>query len=524
MPGSERAARTRRATAIAASAYLAFVALQIVLLLRRNGGELTYALDDAYIHLAVARNLALHGVIGVEPGVWASASSSPLWTLILAPFAFLPPRAFELVPLALNLVAGVLTSWCLAQEVVDIEDRRARDVAALCVPFVSTLAGLALMGMEATLFALLALVFVRETTGARRMPMLVALACALSLTRPEGFVLVCVAAAATFARDRRGAALTVVAATAALCAFGAVNMRHGDAFLPNSVTARTWWDPGRPGESGLAHLLRLAAHHVGEWLPLTDDGAVAWLALLAIIGAILCALRDDLDADMRTRVVIVIGAVTAHAFLASTTAPLGRYQSYLLVLLVALLPHVRPRPLPRAWTMGLVLLSALALYRPLRRQLLSARAAHEIWLQQRTIARFLSEAEPTAGIVANDIGNLAFHRPGPLIDICGLGSSEIERARRTGKLTMSSVQALVERKHAGIVVVYEDWLGGEQPCATPLPPWHRIATWTIPGPRFVVGSRTVTFGAFPGHELAVEQALRRYEVQLPKEVDVQYLR
>lgn len=52
--------------------------------LKTTGGHFTYALDDPYIHLAIAKNLAFHGVWGVTPFAPASASSSPLWTSLLA--------------------------------------------------------------------------------------------------------------------------------------------------------------------------------------------------------------------------------------------------------------------------------------------------------------------------------------------------------------------------------------------------------------------------------------------------------
>ena len=47
-------------------------------------GTFVYTLDDAYIHLTIGRTLAEHGVWGVSPREYSSASSSPLWTILLA--------------------------------------------------------------------------------------------------------------------------------------------------------------------------------------------------------------------------------------------------------------------------------------------------------------------------------------------------------------------------------------------------------------------------------------------------------
>ena len=57
--------------------------------LRLNDGVFTYAQDDPYIHLSIARTLAMHGVWGLSPDEFAGASSSPLWTGLLAAICLL---------------------------------------------------------------------------------------------------------------------------------------------------------------------------------------------------------------------------------------------------------------------------------------------------------------------------------------------------------------------------------------------------------------------------------------------------
>ncbi|HVD77156.1 MAG TPA: hypothetical protein VNH43_06075, partial [Vicinamibacteria bacterium] len=89
-PGSSR---RRGPVTIALSILLVAVGALVAWSWRHCAGHLVYALDDAYIHMAMARNLAEHGVFGVTRYGFTSSSSSPLWTLLLAGlFKLLGPR------------------------------------------------------------------------------------------------------------------------------------------------------------------------------------------------------------------------------------------------------------------------------------------------------------------------------------------------------------------------------------------------------------------------------------------------
>ena len=50
----------------------------------RSGGHWSYPLDDTYIHMALARNLAFYHNWGINHQDFGAASSSPLYTLLLA--------------------------------------------------------------------------------------------------------------------------------------------------------------------------------------------------------------------------------------------------------------------------------------------------------------------------------------------------------------------------------------------------------------------------------------------------------
>src|SRR5918993_13184 len=97
---------------VAVSVYLVAVVAFGLWMSDRSGGHFTYALDDPYIHLAMADNLAFHGTWGVDPGVYESASSSPAWTVLTAAGMIVLPIPDLWVPLVLNVAAGAWIICC----------------------------------------------------------------------------------------------------------------------------------------------------------------------------------------------------------------------------------------------------------------------------------------------------------------------------------------------------------------------------------------------------------------------------
>jgi len=116
-----------------------------------------FSLDDAYIHLSYARSSALGQGFSYNPGDWETGASSPLWALMLVPFATLqdPARAVQLLGVVLHGATALVCSLGAARLVAPA---RAQAAAAIAGVVVATHPGLlqgALSGMEVSLTALL---------------------------------------------------------------------------------------------------------------------------------------------------------------------------------------------------------------------------------------------------------------------------------------------------------------------------------------------------------------------------------
>ena len=83
--------------------FLFGIATELIAILNINSGHFVYSLDDAYIHLALAENIA-RGHYGVNRNEFSAPSSSILWPFILAPIAGLPIGHWA--PLIINIISA----------------------------------------------------------------------------------------------------------------------------------------------------------------------------------------------------------------------------------------------------------------------------------------------------------------------------------------------------------------------------------------------------------------------------------
>ena len=227
------------------------VALLCWTAMRWSDGHFAFALDDAYIHMAVARNVVVHGVWGVTPAEFTSATSSLAWPSILAAgFAVLGAR--EWLPLVLDLVCAAFLLRS-AQRVLESGTVRPPRLVVLggllAVTFLSGLPAVILTGLEHVLHAWLNLVFCyavgRALSGdnaprGRHAVTLVGLAVLLPLVRFEALAVVGLAAVLHVLRRRWRLAFALAAAgLAPVGAYGALSLALGWWVLPNSVLLKS---------------------------------------------------------------------------------------------------------------------------------------------------------------------------------------------------------------------------------------------------------------------------------------------
>lgn len=483
--------------------------------LRSSGGRVVYALDDAYIHMAMARNLAEHGVFGVTRHGFTSSSSSPLWTLLLAGvFALAGTR--DWLPLVLNVAAGTLL-LLVAGRLLSAYGvaSRPRLLALAAVVFLTPMAPLVMVGQEHLLHAALTLAFVGLLLAGGPPAALVPVAALLPAARYEGLFLVFLGCLMLAARRRFGLALAVGAASlVAPVAYGIVSVAHGWYPLPNPVVLK-----GALGEP-LSGWRRLAlVPLLGGWGELVRTPHL--LALVASAAVVLGFRWRSTSPRESTLLLLFVGTTLLHLQYAKT-GWFYRYEAYLvafgIVALAAALHGIAERG-ARGARLSVVLSAATALVcavRGVRAHVETPGAVGNIYEQQIQMGRFLARFYAGAAVAANDIGAVCYLADVRVLDLWGLASREIAEAKLSGGYTTAFIADTARAQGVQVAVIYERWLEA----AGGVPPgWTRAGRWRV-ARNVVLGDRTVAFYAVePAEAGPLADHLRAFAPELPAGVE-----
>jgi hypothetical protein len=119
--------------------------------MKHTGGVFMYPLDDTFIHMSVAKMVAFHDTWGISANEFESASSSILYTIILASI-FKIFSANVVIPFIINAIAGValliaLQRWLRKENL----PARAQLIILILIIFLTPIPVLIVTGMEHTL-------------------------------------------------------------------------------------------------------------------------------------------------------------------------------------------------------------------------------------------------------------------------------------------------------------------------------------------------------------------------------------
>ncbi len=483
-------------------------------------------MDDTYIHMAIAKNVALHGVWGVTRYAFTSSTSSPLYTLLLA-LAYLVTGIHEVTPLLLNLAAAaglLLFIYFLLER----EGCSAAEIffTMTAVVLLTPLGAVAAGGMEHVLHALLTLVFVhfaslalsKGRTGEKAAVWLIVMSPVLVMARYEGVFLI-FTVAVLFSIQRRwmtGIGM-LAAAGAVLGAYGAWSMQHGWLPLPNSVLLKANVPHGSTQIPALVLLWNWAV--AGVHAP-----HLAFLGLLAIVLLYLCFRRTKTLWDYATLALVQFAVICLLHLEFARTGWFYRYEAYLVaagIVICAMGVH-HLQPLAKSWVLRVGYVFALAAagllgFKSFRSIVYGPRAYHNVYEQQYQVARFVAEYYTAQTIVLNDIGAVCFFTDARVLDVYGLGSMEPARAKLRNDYNTAWLWRWASENNAALAIMYAGGWAGE---SFSIPSqWRRVAAWKLSDNFVLAGDTVGVYSLQPALLPGLESNIGSFRTQLPPEIE-----
>lgn len=525
--GQPLSPRSRYGPALIAS--ILYAVLTVIVLIgawRASDHHFIYALDDTYIGMAMARNLALHGVWGVTQFAFSSSDSSLLFPLLMA-------AGFRVS--GVNLYVPLVFSWCFglfsvfaAQRILErFLGPKSQTAALLLFVLFTPLFVVGVIGMEHSLHVLLTLLFLAwflpspdETKHTERLWPIAVFTALMVATRYEGLFFVAPALVALALQRHWKAAISIaLGAAIPVVSYAAFSLAHGAWWLPNSVALKgTGGD--HPG------LLQAGSNVAARIVQNFQEGPQLFLLLacVAVSAAVLMRPKRRLAIPL----LLVLAAGCLHLILAQV-GMYYRYDAYLfgagIVALACALPALRaaaPKPLFLAAYLLFLVTGAGFLLMSVAQIHMLPLISRNIWLRQWQMGLFVEQYYPTATVAANDIGAVNFLSDIHCYDLVGLANQEIFFARRSGHYTTQFLEHDAAAQHVQIAIAYDRWFGDPPGVAVGGPPlpssWIRVAHWEIPDPS-IIGDRVVSFYAVePAEAPRLRSALMEFSRELPENV------
>ena len=500
-------------------------------------GDLGFPLDDSWIHLQFARNLATGQGLSYNPGEIVTGSTAPLWSALVSLVYLLPGNVFiwtQILGSALFLLSIDVT-WRLGRA-LGLTDQAASFATVLTLS-TSWLVWSALSGMEIPLFLCLSLwgilLHLRERGRPDGLPLSLGVLALSCLARPEGVLLLLLAVAdrclrwkevetpdstaedgmLALGRPRLAPfAAGLVLILSALIAPLLFYRLAGGSFLPTTFAAKA--GPVRHALPSLPYLYNI----------LSIFFRPQPFALLLLGAGVIQQIRRL--GTVRDRGLLlslwVIGLPLAYSMISHERTTLagnfGRYYFPLfpvIILLAVLGIEPAARRLGSSITAGghrvwlgavlAVLILAPSVYNLIEGAGLYAVNVVNVQSSDVRTARWLApRLNPAALIAVNDIGAFKYLLPNRVVDLAGIANPEILREvaaeTQRGKPWGSAMLEAIASRRPDYIAIFPAWL----PAVDKSPEFQRVYDLTIENNRTMGANELVVYRTpwtrFPLHE------------------------
>lgn len=500
---------------------LIVVGFELALILMTTHGSFTYTLDDPYIHLALAENLARFGHYGLNIEEYSSPSSSILWPLLLAPTLVVGLGAYG--PLILNVMFAIATVLVIHQIIGDAASSPIRQTAnvswvwALLLFFAVNGFGIVFTGMEHSLHVLVTvsiMYFINRMQWAAdkgiALPAeghgdaLLAVCIVLSpLIRFEGLAvsLFAVAMLIRFGKPHL-AAISVVLVVVSLALYAYAMSALGLPLLPSSVLVKSRAAADAMAQTDIAGRLFAAASRAAADAFANLKLPEAQFLLATTVVVVLQSVRAYIKRERVSSIYVlgVVAVVSLH-FAFGQFGWYARYQSYVCSFVICAALYVFSRLLSRhlhpetpvarerlaiyGAALGTCIALALGPQQNLTPFVTTPIAAQNIYEQQRQMHEFAVH-HWNAPVAVNDVGYVGFENDEYVLDLWGLASEEARQLILTND--PERLRKLTDKHDVHLAMIYDELFPDVVPAD-----WWKVAELNLSSKRITPAYERVSF-------------------------------
>lgn len=502
---------------IASVVLLAGVSIELSMILSINNGYFTYTLDDAYIHLAVAENIA-RGEYGINANEFSSPSSSILWPFLLAPFARYSGAVW--IVFLLNVCVAIVVLY-VVWKILDHYFHQCKSKLSLITVLLLLLIpatgiiGLIFTGMEHLLqvcfIVLMLYSIVKELHGEYNFQLMLVSIVVSSLIRYENLSFCLFGIAFLYARGKTNDAIIAFSVMALLHILFALFLYwNQSSLLPTSVMVK---------RNFLRHEI-FPLSHLLETLN-TDFGLLyGSLTVVFIVCSLLLRTSDKRLLSMGTAFVLLLhllyGNTQNYGSLATAWGYFFRYEMYIwtLVLLTLLIiskdfimQHFQRTPMITILVFMLIEMTICARTNIVLFTI--PHASNNIYEQHFQMHRFVTHFYKK-NVAVNDIGYVSYRNDSYVLDLWGLASKEAWKLRTNFPGKTAWIDSVMQAKNVSVAMLYESWF--------PFLPesFTKVAELSLTKNTITASEHLVSFYAAEQSEIEnIERALREFQNTLP---------
>ncbi|WP_128331418.1 hypothetical protein [Apibacter sp. HY039] len=449
----------------------------------------TYPLDDSYIHLAIAKNIAEHGVWGINSNEFSSASSSPLFTVILSLFLFIFGNN-SYIPLILNILFSLSTIYLAWYYFKDKLSYILLSLLLISIIIWTPLPGLTIIAMEhiihafLTLFYLLLIweILINNNQSKKIIYLYYLISFLLPISRYEGlFIIIGGNLILFFSKKFRISIIGVLCSILSISLFGLYFIYNGGTFFPYSVIIKT-------SLSNSVVFYKLLPYKNILLYYIKDIASRQLLICFIFVLTFSFLVQLKLKKNILKIIIILSIGIILHVMY-SKFGWLNRYEAFLFPSILCILFYsiqqacIKSKNLSFKHQLLYFSLFILLIYPSCfftKRSLINHEkiiiGAEEIHNQQYQTALFIQKYYPNKSVAINDIGYPSYLSNNThIVDIYGLGNTQIALAKKNKSKNINPVIINeIKKNNVKAAFIYKKWFSDDL-----YKDWVEIGYWEI---------------------------------------------